>query len=61
MLKREPLLKAFEKAQIRNSKSDYFKHLRIFEALYEEAKHSSGYGAKCSNNFSKEDHENTKT
>ena len=38
MLKREPLLEAFEKAQMRNSPPDYFKHLRIYQALYEEAK-----------------------
>ena len=38
MLRRDALLEAFDKAQMRNSKADYFKHLRIFEALYEEAK-----------------------
>ena len=38
MLKREPLLEAFDKAQTRNSQTDYLKHLRIFQALYEEAK-----------------------
>jgi hypothetical protein len=32
------LLGAFEKEQIQNSKPDFFKNLRIFEALYEEAK-----------------------
>jgi hypothetical protein len=38
MLKRNSLLGAFEKEQIQNSKPDFFKNLRIFEALYEEAK-----------------------
>jgi hypothetical protein len=38
MIKRGPLLEAFDKAQMRNSQADYFKHLRIFQALYEEAK-----------------------
>jgi len=38
MLRRDALLEAFDKAQIRNSQPNYFKHLRIFEALYEEAK-----------------------
>lgn len=39
MLKRNSLLGAFEKEQMKNSKPDFFKNLRIFEALYEEAKH----------------------
>jgi hypothetical protein len=38
MLKRNSLLEAFEKEQMRDSKPDFFKNLRIFEALYEEAK-----------------------
>jgi hypothetical protein len=38
MLKRNSLLEAFEKEQMRSSKPDFFKNLRIFEGLYEEAK-----------------------
>ena len=38
MIKRNSLLEAFEKKQVQNSKPDFFKNLRIFEALYEEAK-----------------------
>ncbi len=38
MLKREPLLETFEKSQMQKSQPDYFKHLRVFEALYQEAK-----------------------
>jgi hypothetical protein len=38
MLKRNSLLAAFEKEQMQNSKPDFFRNLRIFEALYEEAK-----------------------
>jgi hypothetical protein len=38
MLKRKSLLAAFEKEQMQNSKPDFFKNLRVFEALYEEAK-----------------------
>ena len=37
MVKRPDLLRAFECAQIRNTPPDYFRNLRIFEALYEEA------------------------
>jgi len=38
MLKMNNLLEAFEKEQARKSKPDFFKNLRIFEALYKEAK-----------------------
>jgi len=38
MLKRDPLLEEFEKAQMQNSQPDYFKNLQVFEALYQEAK-----------------------
>jgi hypothetical protein len=38
MLKRTPLLDAFEKEQIRKEPPDYFRNLRVYEALYEEAK-----------------------
>lgn len=38
MIKRPDLIEAFERAQIRNTPPDYFRNLRIFEALYEEAK-----------------------
>jgi hypothetical protein len=38
MLKRNSLLEAFEREQMQNSKPDFFKNLRIFEALYQEAK-----------------------
>lgn len=38
MVKRPDLLEAFERAQIWNTPPDYFRNLRIFEALYEEAK-----------------------
>ena len=38
MLKRNSLLAAFEKEQMQNSKPDFFRNLRIFEALYEEAR-----------------------
>jgi len=38
MLKMNNLLEAFEKEQARKSKPDFFKNLRIFEALFEEAK-----------------------
>ncbi len=38
MLKREPILETFEKLQMQKSQPDYFKHLRVFEALYQEAK-----------------------
>jgi len=39
MIRNTRLLEKFEKEQIRKSKPDYFKNLRIFESLYEEAKH----------------------
>jgi hypothetical protein len=38
MIKRPDLLEAFERARIRNAPPDYFRNLRIVEALYEEAK-----------------------
>ena len=38
MIKRNSLLEAFEIEQMQNTKPDFFKNLRIFEALYEEAK-----------------------
>ena len=38
MLRREPLLRDFDKAQMQRSESDYFQNLRLFEALYREAK-----------------------
>ena len=38
MVRRPDLIEAFERAQIRNTPPDYFRNLRIFEALYEEAK-----------------------
>jgi hypothetical protein len=34
----DPMLRAFEKEQIQKSPPDYHKNLRIFEALYEEAR-----------------------
>jgi hypothetical protein len=46
MLKRVPLLEAFDKAQMRNSQADYLKHLRIFQALYEEAKQLGVFALK---------------
>jgi len=38
MIKMNSLMEAFEKEQARKSKPDFFKNLRIFEALFEEAK-----------------------
>ncbi len=38
MLKRTSLLEAFEREQVQQSEPDFFKNLRIFEALYQEAK-----------------------
>lgn len=38
MLKRNALLEAFERKQVQQSEPDFFKNLRIFEALYQEAK-----------------------
>lgn len=38
MLKRNSLLEAFEREQVQHSEPDFFKNLRIFEALYQEAK-----------------------
>ncbi len=38
MVKRPDLLQAFEQTRIRNTPPDYFRNLKIFEALYEEAK-----------------------
>ena len=38
MLKGNSLLGTFEKEQMQKSKPDFFKNLRVFEALYEEAK-----------------------
>lgn len=38
MLRRHPMLDAFEKEQMRKEPPDYFRNLRIFEALYEEAR-----------------------
>ena len=37
MLKDRPLVEDFEKAQMKKEPPDYFRHLRIFEALYQEA------------------------
>lgn len=37
MVKRNALLDAFEKEQIRQNKADYRENLKIFEALYREA------------------------
>lgn len=38
MLRREPLLRDFDKVQMQRAQSDYFQNLRLFEALYREAK-----------------------
>jgi hypothetical protein len=38
MVKRPDLLQAFEQTRIRKTPPDYFQNLKIFEALYEEAK-----------------------
>jgi len=38
MLKNTDELKNFERSQIRRTRPDYFQNLRIFEALYEEAR-----------------------
>ncbi len=37
MIRRTPLLEDFENEQIRKAPPDYFKNLKIFEALYQEA------------------------
>jgi hypothetical protein len=37
MLKRHPLLDAFEREQVRATPPDYLRNLRIFEAMYQEA------------------------
>ena len=37
MVKRSPLLDAFEREQIQQNKADYLENLKIFEALYREA------------------------
>lgn len=39
MIRNAKLLKEFEREEIRKRKPDYFQNLRIFESLYEEAKH----------------------
>ena len=46
MIRNARLLEKFEKEQIRKSKPDYFKNLRIFESLYEEAKHLGIFALK---------------
>jgi hypothetical protein len=38
MIKRREMLWEFEKEQMRRSRPDYFMNLRIFEALYREAR-----------------------
>jgi hypothetical protein len=38
MIKRTSTLAAFEKEHMQKSKPDFYKNLRIFEALYEEAR-----------------------
>lgn len=38
MIRNRAALEAFEEEQVRNSPADYWKNLRIFEALYEEAR-----------------------
>lgn len=37
MLKRHALVEAFERSQMRKEPPDYFRNLRIFEALFQEA------------------------
>jgi len=39
MIRNANLLNKFERDQIRKRKPDYFQNLRIFESLYNEAKH----------------------
>lgn len=39
MLKKVPLIEAFEKEQMQKAKPDYCRNLQIFESLYQEAKH----------------------
>lgn len=39
MITNAKLLENFEREQIRKRKPDYFENLRIFESLYEEARH----------------------
>jgi hypothetical protein len=39
MIRTAKLLEEFEREQIRKRKPDYFQNLRIFESLYEEARH----------------------
>lgn len=39
MITNAKLLEKFEREQIRKRKPDYFENLRIFESLYEEARH----------------------
>jgi hypothetical protein len=39
MIKRPDLLDRFEKELAEKTRPDYFKNLRLFEAMYEEAKH----------------------
>lgn len=38
MLRRHPLLDAFEKEQMRKEPPDYWRNLRIYEAMYEQAR-----------------------
>lgn len=38
MLRRHPLLDAFEKEQMRKEPPDYSRNLHIFEAMYEQAR-----------------------
>ena len=38
MLNKVSLLKTFEKMQMQMTQPDYFKNMRVFEALYQEAK-----------------------
>ena len=46
MLKRHPLMEGFEKNQRRLSAPDYHLNLKIFEAMYQEAKRLGAFPLK---------------
>jgi hypothetical protein len=46
MISNATLLRKFERDEIRKRKPDYFQNLRIFESLFEEAKHLGTFSLK---------------
>jgi hypothetical protein len=46
MVKDKDLLNAFERDETRRTRPDYFKGLKVFESLYQEAKHLNVFPLK---------------